>query len=319
MKSENSDTMGNHNNSLKIFGCRATQYLAGKIADSLDVDLGKSSCPVFADGEFEPCYEETIRGSHVFIVQSTPPPADNLLELLLMIGLGIAYMAIGIYGYAFAVRSGKLHYHLAYFAIQLLLGGMIVFLGKGAGFNAMVLLPLAGHSVVLLPRSWRLAVNIAIVGTYALALNPPGVNNWGMIWSGMPLFLAGQIFIVVFTQMAVSEEKARAEVELLVKELEEANQRLREYSLQVEELTITKERNRLVRQIGFQHDALHFGFIRNPDNLIDKKGPFFEPFVAIDKDALAEHPLVKLESGNVFKTADLGEFQSRRLDRFLRD
>jgi signal transduction histidine kinase len=67
------------------------------------------------------------------------------------------------------------------------------------------------------------------------------------------LFLAGQIFIVVFTQMAVSEEKARGEVELLVKELEEANQRLREYALQVEELAITKERNRLAREI---HDGL---------------------------------------------------------------
>jgi ribose-phosphate pyrophosphokinase len=41
--------------------------------------------PGFSDGEFEPCYEETIRGSHVFIVQSTPPPAENLLELLLMV------------------------------------------------------------------------------------------------------------------------------------------------------------------------------------------------------------------------------------------
>jgi len=113
MKSENWDTMGNHNNSLKIFGCRATQFLAGKIADNLDVDLGKSSCPVFADGEFEPCYEETIRGSHVFIVQSTPPPADNLLELLLMIDAAkraSAYKVIAVipyFGYARQDRKDK--------------------------------------------------------------------------------------------------------------------------------------------------------------------------------------------------------------------
>ena len=69
--------MANNHKSLKIFGCRATQHLSEKICDSLDIDLGKSSCPVFADGEFEPCYEETIRGSHVFIVQSTPPPAGT--------------------------------------------------------------------------------------------------------------------------------------------------------------------------------------------------------------------------------------------------
>jgi signal transduction histidine kinase len=174
-------------------------------------------------------------------------------ELLLMIGLGIAYIAMGIYGYAFVARSGKLTYHLAYFTIQFLLGGSIVFLGKGVGFNAMVLLPLAGHSVMLLPRSLRLVVNIGIVLTYALALNPFTANNWGNIWSGLPMFLAGQIFIVAFTQMAVSEEKARSEVEQLVDELEEVNQRLREFAMQVEELATTKERNRLAREI---HDGL---------------------------------------------------------------
>jgi ribose-phosphate pyrophosphokinase len=77
--------MGSKNHPLKIFSGRASQNLAKRICDSLDLDLGQSSCPVFADGEFEPCYEETIRGSHIFIVLSTPPPAENLLELLLMV------------------------------------------------------------------------------------------------------------------------------------------------------------------------------------------------------------------------------------------
>ncbi len=173
-------------------------------------------------------------------------------DLLWMIGLGIAYIAIGIYGYAYVTRAGKLPWQLAYFAVQLLLGGMIIYMGKGAGYNPMVLLPLAGHSVVLLPRNWRFAVNLAIVATYAVALDLFAAN-WGLVWSGLPIFLAGQIFIVVFTQMAVNEEKARTEVELLVKELEEVNQRLREYALQVEELAITKERNRMAREI---HDGL---------------------------------------------------------------
>jgi signal transduction histidine kinase len=169
-----------------------------------------------------------------------------------MIGLGVGYIAIGIYGYSFAVRSGRLANHLVYFAVQLVLGGSIVYLGQGIGFTAMVLLPLAGHSVVLLPRGWRLAVNIAIVLTYALSLDLFPAN-WSLVWSGLPIFLAGQIFIVVFTQMAVSEERARSEVEQLVLELEAANQRLRDYSLQVEELAITQERNRLAREI---HDGL---------------------------------------------------------------
>lgn len=98
---------------LKIFTGRATRYLTEKICDSLDVDLGHSSCPVFADGEFEPCYEETIRGSHIFIVQSTPPTADNLLELLLMVDAAkraSAYKVIAVipyFGYARQDRKDK--------------------------------------------------------------------------------------------------------------------------------------------------------------------------------------------------------------------
>jgi ribose-phosphate pyrophosphokinase len=105
--------MGSKNHPFKIFTGRATRYLTEKICDSLDVDLGLSSCPVFADGEFEPCYEETIRGAHVFIVQSTPPPGDNLLELLLMIDAAkraSAYKIIAVipyFGYARQDRKDK--------------------------------------------------------------------------------------------------------------------------------------------------------------------------------------------------------------------
>ena len=105
--------MGGSNNSLKIFSCRSTRELAQKICDGLGINLGQSSCPVFADGEFEPCYEETIRGSHVFIIQSTPPPADNLLELLLMIDAAkraSAYKIIAVipyFGYARQDRKDK--------------------------------------------------------------------------------------------------------------------------------------------------------------------------------------------------------------------
>ncbi len=105
--------MGSKNHPLKIFTGRATRYLTERICDSLDVDLGHSSCPVFADGEFEPCYEETIRGCHVYIVQSTPPSADNLLELLLMVDAAkraSAYKVIAVipyFGYARQDRKDK--------------------------------------------------------------------------------------------------------------------------------------------------------------------------------------------------------------------
>jgi ribose-phosphate pyrophosphokinase len=69
---------------VSIFAGRATEYLAHKIADSYGTHLGKSTVTVFADGEFQPSFEENIRGRDVFLVQSTFAPTENLFELLLM-------------------------------------------------------------------------------------------------------------------------------------------------------------------------------------------------------------------------------------------
>ncbi len=68
-----------------IFSGRNSKYLSEQIAKSYGSELGNSSITVFADGEFQPLYEENIRGLDVFIVQSTQPPAENLFELLLMV------------------------------------------------------------------------------------------------------------------------------------------------------------------------------------------------------------------------------------------
>jgi len=68
-----------------IFSGRATAYLAEKIAENYGHPLGNVVVTDFSDGEFQPSFEENIRGRDVFIVQSTFPPADNLLELLMLI------------------------------------------------------------------------------------------------------------------------------------------------------------------------------------------------------------------------------------------
>ena len=70
---------------VKIFSGRATRVLAEQIAKNYGVDLGNIIISEFSDGEFIPSFEETVRGSKVFIIQSTPPPSDNLMEILLMI------------------------------------------------------------------------------------------------------------------------------------------------------------------------------------------------------------------------------------------
>lgn len=69
---------------VSIFSGRASEYLAKKIAESYGSALGKTIFTNFSDGEFQPSFEENIRGRDVFLVQSTFPPTDNLFELLLM-------------------------------------------------------------------------------------------------------------------------------------------------------------------------------------------------------------------------------------------
>ena len=69
----------------KIFSGTRSRYMAEEICKDLGVELGKMNIQYFADGEFEVCFEESIRGCEVYLVQSTFPNSDNLMELLLMI------------------------------------------------------------------------------------------------------------------------------------------------------------------------------------------------------------------------------------------
>lgn len=70
---------------VSIFAGSETRYLAEKIAASYGNELGNSELVRFSDGEFQPSFEENIRGRDVFIVQSTFAPSDNLFELLMMV------------------------------------------------------------------------------------------------------------------------------------------------------------------------------------------------------------------------------------------
>ena len=94
--------MEQHDHVIKVFSCRGSRYLAEKIAKSLGVELGQSEVTVFSDGEFQPSYLESVRGATVFIIQSTFPPVENLMELLLMIDAArraSAYRVIAVIPY----------------------------------------------------------------------------------------------------------------------------------------------------------------------------------------------------------------------------
>ncbi len=101
------------NSPIKFFAGTESTYLAAKIAKSFGSELGRTNVERFADGEFQPHYLESVRGCTVFIIQSTFPPADNLLEMLLLIDAAkraSAYKIVAVlpyFGYARQDRKDK--------------------------------------------------------------------------------------------------------------------------------------------------------------------------------------------------------------------
>jgi len=97
----------------KIFSGTGSQYLAEKIAQQFGTLSGKITIQRFSDGEIQTTFDESIRGDMVFLVQSTFAPAENLLELLLMIDAArraSAYKVVAVipyYGYARQDRKDK--------------------------------------------------------------------------------------------------------------------------------------------------------------------------------------------------------------------
>ena len=87
---------------MKVFACRNSKTVGENVAKYLGTTLGEVTLDVFSDGEMQPMYNNSIRGATVFIIQSTCPPADNLMELLLMIDAAkraSAYKVIAVLPY----------------------------------------------------------------------------------------------------------------------------------------------------------------------------------------------------------------------------
>ena len=101
------------NRPIKIFSGRSSRKIALAICKAYGTELGDETVIEFSDGEFEPSFDESIRGADIFLVQSTMPPADNLMELLLMIDAARRASAYKInavipyFGYARQDKKGK--------------------------------------------------------------------------------------------------------------------------------------------------------------------------------------------------------------------
>ena len=98
---------------IKLFSCTESYYLAKEIAAEYGQPLGKITVNRFSDGEMQPVIDESVRGTFVFFIQSTFPPAENLMELLLMIdaakraSAGYITAVIPYFGYARQDRKDK--------------------------------------------------------------------------------------------------------------------------------------------------------------------------------------------------------------------
>src|SRR6478672_11106200 len=175
------------------------------------------------------------------IYSRRPVPA---WEAVVLVTVGAAYLVVGTYGFAICRHSRSLLTKVGYFVIQLLLAVTLILLRGSTGELALILLPLAGQSALLLPLPGMVPVCFLIYVTLVIPLMIR--SRWVDAIAIALIYGTGIVFVVVFTRVAASERDARTA-------LAEANQLLRDHAAQVEELATTKERNRLAREI---HDSL---------------------------------------------------------------
>ena len=98
---------------VKLFSGTSSKYLSEKIADFYGAPLGNLEIKRFSDGEMQPVIQESVRGAYVFFIQSTIPPSENIMELLLSIdaakraSAGHITAVIPYFGYARQDRKDK--------------------------------------------------------------------------------------------------------------------------------------------------------------------------------------------------------------------
>ncbi len=165
--------------------------------------------------------------------------------------LGVVYLLVGLLGLPLLGPSSPKWAAPLYLAVEMILSAAILYLSGLAGFMTLILFPLASNALELLPRRQAILLWLILIGVFVWV--DVSLYGWRDAARGAPVVAAGIMFVGVFTHFAMSERAARGEVERLAAELQAANQKLRAYAAQVEELATTQERNRLAREI---HDSL---------------------------------------------------------------
>ena len=160
--------MDNNLPPIKVFAGEASHYLGESICKELGIELGKMKKDVFADGEFEVAFEESIRGSEVYLVQSTFPNSDNLMELLLMIdaakraSAGSIIAVLPYFGWARQDRKDKPRVSIA--------AKLVADLLQAAGITRMITMDLHADQI-------QGFFNVPVDHLYASSIFLPYINS----------------------------------------------------------------------------------------------------------------------------------------------
>ena len=176
------------------------------------------------------------------------PEAFTLPQGAVFVGAGILLLALAIYGLPFCQARNWRWGVAPYFMIQVPLSILVLDLSGARAW--LVLLPLISQATMV-SRRWLLSVTAAEGAGFVIVM--AALTSWDNSLQASILFFPAVIFVIIFSEITLREQRARSQVERLATALNAANAKLREYAAQVEELATTKERNRLAREI---HDGL---------------------------------------------------------------
>ena len=177
---------------------------------------------------------------------------SNKLRIVILVSVSILYLLIGLYIPSTQIFSITKISRYFYIVLQLAITAVIIYQSNGIEVSLLILIPIIGQSVLLYSTREMLGIN-AIIFAFFIFQTKVFVINWEETLNRLPVFFAGQLFIIVFSQMFIDEENSHQKIKNLVQELEIANSNLKEYANQVEEIILLSERNRLAREI---HDGV---------------------------------------------------------------
>jgi len=173
-------------------------------------------------------------------------------NILILLFLAIIFIVSGTYGFKVIQELNDLTFKYWYLGSQILIGSVIVYFIGGAGFSALILIPIAAHAVTLLDIRWSAIPIVISILLYAFVVWLYSHSIDAVVQS-TTILVAGMIFITAFTQLTVNESRSRRRAEKLLKELIVANEQLVKNAEEMKEMAIVEERNRIAHEI---HDGL---------------------------------------------------------------